>query len=62
MEGFYVAIGIIAILVFIASRCVVIVQQSKAFVVERLGKFYKVMSVGSSHLHRFNSLVLNNYV
>jgi len=46
MEGLYVIIGVIAILIFIASRCVVIVQQSKAYVVERLGKFYKVMSVG----------------
>ena len=46
MEGIYVLIGIIAVLVFIATRCVVVVQQSRAYVVERLGKFYKVMSVG----------------
>ena len=44
--GRIVTIVLVLFVVFILARCIVIVQQSKAFVLERLGAFREVWSVG----------------
>ena len=36
----------IVVILIILARCIRIVQQSKAYVIERLGAFYTVWSVG----------------
>ena len=46
MEGFYILIALIAIVLVIVVRCIVVVQQSRAYVVERLGAFQAVWGVG----------------
>ena len=46
MEGMYAIIVLIAIVFVIIIRCIVVVQQSKAFVIERLGAFQAVWGVG----------------
>jgi len=46
MEG-YIYIGIVIVaLILLISRCIYVVQQSKAYVVEFLGKFHSVWGVG----------------
>ena len=42
----YLVIGIVVVLFVIIIKCIVVVQQSKAFVVERLGAFQAVWGVG----------------
>ena len=46
MEGFYILIALIALVLVIVVRCSVVVQQSRAYVVERLGAFQAVWGVG----------------
>ena len=46
MEGIYIIVGLIAILFIIIIKCIVVVQQSKAIVIERLGAFQAVWGVG----------------
>ena len=46
MEGFVIVIGLIVILFLIIIRNIVVVQQSRAYVVERLGAFQAVWGVG----------------
>ena len=46
MEGVYIIIALIAIIFVIVIRCIVVVQQSRAYVVERLGAFQAVWGVG----------------
>ena len=46
MEGVYIIVALIAIIFVIVIRCIVVVQQSRAYVVERLGAFHKVQTVG----------------
>ena len=42
----YLAIGLVVVLFIIIIKCIVVVQQSKAFVIERLGAFQAVWGVG----------------
>ena len=42
----YLAIGLVVVLFIIIIKCIVVVQQSKAFVIERLGAFQSVWGVG----------------
>ena len=46
MEGVYIIVALIAIIFVIVIRCIVVVQQSRAYVVERLGAFQAVWGVG----------------
>ena len=46
MEGIYIIIALIAIVFVIVIRSIVVVQQSRAYVVERLGAFQAVWGVG----------------
>ena len=46
METKIVLIVLIVVILVILARCVRVVQQSKAYVIERLGAFYTVWSVG----------------
>ena len=38
--------ALILLLLIIVARCIYVVQQSKAYVIERLGKFHEVWGVG----------------
>ena len=42
----YLAIGLVVVLFIIIIKCIVVVQQSKTFVIERLGAFQAVWGVG----------------
>jgi len=44
--GPYLILGIVVIVFIIFIRCIVVVQQSKAYVIERLGAFQAVWGVG----------------
>ena len=44
--GPYLILGIIVIVFIIFIKCIVVVQQSKAYVIERLGAFQAVWGVG----------------
>lgn len=46
METKIVLIVLIVVILVILARCVRVVQQSKAYVIERLGAFHTVWSVG----------------
>ncbi len=43
---FIILIALVAVVLIILARCIVIVQQSKAYVVERLGAYHKTWAVG----------------
>lgn len=46
METRIVLIVLLIIVLVILARCIRVVQQSKAYVIERLGAFHTVWSVG----------------
>ena len=46
MEGAYIIIALVIIAFVVIIRCIVVVQQSRAFVIERLGAFQAVWGVG----------------
>ena len=54
METKIVLIVLIVVILVILARCVRVVQQSKAYVIERLGAFHTVWSGG--FISRFPSL------
>ena len=45
-ESMYYLIALIAFVIIVIIKCIVVVQQSKAIVIERLGAFHSVWSVG----------------
>lgn len=53
METKIVLIVLIVVILVILARCVRVVQQSKAYVIERLGAFHTVWSVGLPSLTGF---------
>ncbi len=46
MEGIYILIGLLVVAFFVVIRNIFVVQQSRAYVIERLGAFHKVQGVG----------------
>ncbi len=44
--SFIVIAALVLLLLIVAARCIYVVQQSKAYVIERLGKFHSVWGVG----------------
>jgi regulator of protease activity HflC (stomatin/prohibitin superfamily) len=46
MNSLYVALAIAAVVIFVIAKTAVVVPQQSAFVVERLGKFSRVLSAG----------------
>ena len=46
MNSLYVALAIAAVVIFVIAKTAVVVPQQNAFVIERLGKFSRVLSAG----------------
>jgi regulator of protease activity HflC (stomatin/prohibitin superfamily) len=46
MNSFYVALAFAAVVIFVIAKTAVVVPQQSAFVVERLGKFSRVIKAG----------------
>jgi regulator of protease activity HflC (stomatin/prohibitin superfamily) len=46
MNSLYVALAIAAVVIFVIAKTAIVVPQQSAYVVERLGKFSRVLNAG----------------